>query len=125
MIVGHILDLDSRGFAPSLGAIRDIADKLLTERGAGQVGQRWPYNFVNQTDSLTTRFNRPYNRQRALCEDPKAIRAWFKLIARTRATYGIQDEDTYNFNETGFIMGVAATLKVITSSNTIGRAVVI
>lgn len=29
----------------------------------------------------------------------------------------------YNFNETGFMMGIAATLKVVTSSDTIGRAI--
>ncbi|OCK92740.1 uncharacterized protein K441DRAFT_569248 [Cenococcum geophilum 1.58] len=29
--------------------------------------------FVKRTDSLITRFNRPYDRQRALCEDPMAI----------------------------------------------------
>ena len=31
----HILDLDSRGFAPTLGAIWDMADKLLAKRAAG------------------------------------------------------------------------------------------
>ena len=75
VIVRHILDLDSQGFAPTLGAVRDMANKLLTVRGAGQVGKQWPRNFVNRTDRLTTRFNRAYDRQRALCEDPKAIRA--------------------------------------------------
>ena len=53
------------------------------------------------------------------------INAWFKLVEETRQAYGILDEDSYNFNKTGFIMGVAAILKVIISSNTIGRAVVI
>ena len=33
-ITRHILNLDTRGFAPSLGAVRDIANKLLAERGA-------------------------------------------------------------------------------------------
>jgi hypothetical protein len=74
VIVRHILELDSRGFAPSLGAVRDMADKLLTKRGAGYVGRQWPRNFINRIDSLTTRFNRPYDRQRTLCEDPKVIR---------------------------------------------------
>jgi hypothetical protein len=82
-----------------------MADKLLATRAAGQVGKNWPSNFVKRIDSLITRFNRPYDRQRALCEDPKAIRAWFKLVARTKAIYGICDKDTYNFNETSFIMG--------------------
>ena len=30
--------------------------------------------------------------------------------------YGIQDEDIYNFDETGFMMGVASTAKVVTAS---------
>jgi len=38
-IIQHILDLDSRGFAPTLDAVRDMANKLLAERDAGQVGQ--------------------------------------------------------------------------------------
>ena len=80
MIVRHILDLDLRGFAPTLGAIRDMADKLLAERGAGKVGKLWPHNSVKRTESLTTRFNRAYDRQRALCEDPTVISGWFKLV---------------------------------------------
>ena len=75
IIVRHILDLDSRGFAPTYDAVRDIANKLLAARGAGQVGQKWPRNFVKRTDSLTTRFNRLYDRQRALCKDPILIRS--------------------------------------------------
>jgi hypothetical protein len=39
VIVRHILDLDLRGFAPTLGAVRDMADKLLAERSAGKVGK--------------------------------------------------------------------------------------
>ena len=39
VIARYILDLDSRGFAPSLGTVRDIADKLLTKRSAGKVGK--------------------------------------------------------------------------------------
>ena len=38
VIVDHILDLDRRGFAPTYAAVRDMADKLLAARGAGQVG---------------------------------------------------------------------------------------
>ncbi|KAF1922400.1 uncharacterized protein M421DRAFT_44060 [Didymella exigua CBS 183.55] len=57
VIIRHILDLDTRGFAPTYDAVRDMADKLLAARGAGQVGVHWPRNFVKRTDSLTTRFN--------------------------------------------------------------------
>jgi FixJ family two-component response regulator len=38
VIVSYILDLNTRGFAPTYAAVRDIADRLLAARGAGQVG---------------------------------------------------------------------------------------
>ena len=46
-------------------------------------------------------------------------------MEETRQAYGILDEDTYNFDETGFMMGVAVTSKVVTSSDTIGRAITV
>jgi hypothetical protein len=121
VIVSHILDLDRRGFAPTYAAVRDMADKLLAARGAGQVGQKWPANFVKRTDSLTTRFNRAYDRQRALCKDSALIRQWFKLIEQTKAKYGICNEDVYNFDEAGFMMGKITTQLVVTGSERRGR----
>ena len=73
VVVKYILDLDLRGFAPTYAAVRDMANSLLAARSAGQVGVHWPRNFVKRTDSLTTRFNRAYDRQRALCEGPVLI----------------------------------------------------
>jgi hypothetical protein len=121
VIVSYILDLDQRGFAPTYAAVRDIADKLLAARSAGQVGQKWPANFVRRTDSLTTRFNQAYDRQRALCEDPVLISSWFKLVEETKAKYGICDEDVYNFDEAGFMMGKIKTQLVVTGSERRGR----
>lgn len=82
-----------------------MVDKLLATRGAGQVGQKWPANFIRRTSSLTTRFNRAYDRQRALCEDLILNKSWFELVEHTKAKYGICDEDVYNFDEAGFSMG--------------------
>lgn len=116
VIVSYILDLDQRGFAPTYAAVRDMADKLLSARGGSPVGRDWPRNFVKRTDSLTTHFNRAYNRQRALCEDPVLIRSWFELVEQTKAKYGILDEDVYNFDEAGFMMGKITTQLVVTGS---------
>jgi hypothetical protein len=98
-----------------------MADKLLAARGAGRVGVHWPRNFVKRTDSLTTRFNRAYDRQRALCEDPVLIRSWFELVEQTKAKYGICNEDVYNFDEAGFMMGKIMTQLVVTGSERRGR----
>jgi hypothetical protein len=45
VVVRHIIDLDTRGFAPTYEAVRDMADKLLAARSAGQVGVHWPRNL--------------------------------------------------------------------------------
>ncbi|RYO04880.1 hypothetical protein AA0121_g12629 [Alternaria tenuissima] len=121
VIIRHILDLDTRGFAPTYAAVRDMADKLLAARNGGRVGVNWPSTFVKRTDSLTTRFNRSYDRQRALCEDSVLIRSWFELVEQTKAKYGICDEDVYNFDEAGFMIGKITTQLVVTGSERRGR----
>jgi hypothetical protein len=98
-----------------------IGSWLLALRGEGQVGVQWPRNFVKRTDSLTTRFNRAYDRQRALCENPVLIRNWFELVEQTKLKYGILDEDVYNFDEAGFMMGKITTELVVTGSERRGR----
>ncbi|USP81395.1 hypothetical protein yc1106_08669 [Curvularia clavata] len=116
VIASHIIDLDLRGFASTYAAVRDMADKLLAARDAGQVGVYWPRNFVKRTDSLTTRFNRA-----ALYEDPVLIKSWFELVEQTKAKYGICDEDVYNFDEAGFLMGKITTQLVVTASERRGH----
>ena len=67
-------------------------------------------------------FNRKYDYRRALCEDPRAIQEWFTLVANIKAKYGILDDDTYNFDETGFMMGQISTGVVVTDAGKPGRA---
>jgi hypothetical protein len=106
-----------------------MADVLLASRGQDPppppVGKNWVSRFVNSHSQLQTTWNRKFHSQRARCEDPVKINAWFKLVQDTRNAYGIPDQDVYNFNDTGFIIGVALTLKVVTSSKTVGRATVV
>ena len=49
-------------------------------------------------------------------EDPEIIKKWFELVRNTIVKYGITDDDIFNFDETGFMMGVIATAKVIIGS---------
>ena len=51
-----------------------MADNLLAQREGTRVGVHWARNFVKRTERLTTYFNRPYDRQRALYEDPVVIK---------------------------------------------------
>ncbi|KAL0941325.1 transposase [Colletotrichum truncatum] len=115
-IVEYILDLDARSFPPRLSGVEEMANRLLVERDAPPVGKRWASNFVKRQPQLRTRFFRKYDHKRAQCEDPEVIRGWFSLVKNTIAKYGIADADIYNFDETGFMMGVIASGMVVTSA---------
>jgi hypothetical protein len=52
VIVRHILDLNARGFAPRLAAVKDIADSLLVERRCEPVGRNWAATFVKRRPEL-------------------------------------------------------------------------
>jgi hypothetical protein len=95
-----------------------MADLLLQERNpTSSVGPNWLTRFVRRHDELMSKYLRKYDHQRAKCEDPETIGKWFELVRATIAKYGIAAEDIYNFDETGFQMGVIATAKVITRSS--------
>jgi hypothetical protein len=46
-------------------------------------------------------------------------------MRNTIAKYGILKEDIYNFNETGFQIGVIATIKIVTSKERARKVVAI
>ncbi len=121
VILKHILDMDTRGYPPRLADVTAMANSLLAERDGGVVGNHWANNFVNRRPELKVKLNRRYDYKRALCEDPKVIQDWFRLVENTKAKYGITNKDTYNFDETGFQMGIISTGSVVTNSERRGR----
>jgi hypothetical protein len=62
------------------------------------------------------KFNRKYDYKRALCKDPDNIQAWFKLVGNTKAKHSILDNDIWNFDETGFIIGQICPSMVVIGS---------
>ncbi|KFY28890.1 hypothetical protein V491_00248, partial [Pseudogymnoascus sp. VKM F-3775] len=121
-VVQYILDLDTRGFAPRYTGVEDVANLLLARRNGGRVGKHWAEKFIKRQPNLKTRFNRTYDFQRALCEDSELISVWFKLVHNMRAKYGIDNSDFYNFDETGFMMGVICASIVVTHADRHGRS---
>ena len=121
-LVRYILDLDSQRFPPRLNNVRSITDLLRETRNAKPIGKQWPYTFVKRCPELKTRFLRVYDFQRTFYKDPDLINVWFYLIANIRTKYNIQDEDFYNFDETGFIMRIIYGNIVVTYVNRYNRS---
>jgi hypothetical protein len=119
-LIEWILSMDQRGLAPRSDTVRQMASLLLQKRSQDNtltVGKQWVYNFVRRHDSLQSKYTRKYDYQRAKCEDPTIVRDWFRLVRNITEKYGILEEDIYNFDETGFQMGVISTAKVITGAD--------
>jgi hypothetical protein len=115
-LIYYIKNLDAQGFTPTLRSVEDMANQLRAARGDKPVGPRWASNFVKREGELKFRLNRQCNRQRVLYNDPEVIRPWFDLVRNVKAKYSILDEDIYNFDETGFTMGVGNRVKIVTAS---------
>jgi hypothetical protein len=79
-----------------------MADSLLAEQHCKLVGQN--------------KFNQKYNYRRALCKDSEVIGDWFRLVHNMEAKYSILDKDTWNFDETGFMMGQISIGAVVVSA---------
>lgn len=129
VLISWIYSMERRGFPPYIIDVRRMAQTLIDRRGSEPskpIGKNWIYKFLTQHPELDTRLARSYDAQRAKNEDPKIINGWFERVQKTQEEYGILDEDTYNFDETGFAMGVASSgsSKVVTTA-TVGRATVI
>jgi hypothetical protein len=119
-----ILSMDSRGASPRPATVGVMANILLAARGSyppPTIGKNWPSTFINRRPELRTRFSRRYDYQRALNEDPKSIRQWFATVQSVIDENGIQPEDIYNFDETGFAMGLISSQKVVTRAEYYGR----
>jgi hypothetical protein len=107
-----------------LAYVREMANQLLAVRDGGQVGEKWASNLVRRKPELKSRLTRQRDRQRVLCSDPAVISPWFDLVQNTKRKYGILDEDTYNFDETGFTIGVAGSVRVVTASERHNRPII-
>jgi len=122
VIVQYVIELYTRAFPPRLCGVEDMANQLRRVRDAPPVGKRWAHNFVKRQPELRMRYTRRYDYQRAKCEDPKVISEWFTLVRNVKAKYGIVDDDIYNFDETGFMMGIIFAGMVVTTSDGRGKA---
>lgn len=123
-----VLSMDSRGAAPRPSTVREMANILLAARGTIPpltVGVNWASTFVKRRNELRTRFSRRYDYQRALNKNPKNIKDWFLKMQHTIEDNGIQPEDIYDLDETGFAMGLISSQKVVTRAEYYSRRAIL
>ena len=124
LLLQKVLDLVTQGLHPQCIIVEEMANTILRTKQPAQpqrIGKNWVANFIKRYPQLRSVYNRKFNYQRAVCEDPEEFRKWFEKVQKTIIEYGVVEYDTYNFDESGFMMGVISTTKVITASERKGR----
>jgi hypothetical protein len=119
-----IFSMDQRGCPPRPAHVHEMANILLAQRNPTSpptIGKNWVTKFIKRQPEIKSRYSRRYNYERAKCEDPKVIQEWFHQLSEIISQHGILEEDIFNFDETGFAMGLIATTKVVTRSNMPGK----
>ena len=120
VLLEWILSMDERGYPLKVHAVGDAAKLLLQQRvglPSASIRKNWARNFINRQPQIKSKYTRTYDHQRAQCEDPLQIQAWFRLVTNMIQKYGIACEDIYNFDETGFAIGIAGISRVVTASD--------
>ena len=104
------LEIQSWGFPPRVAQLREMAEELLqAKQDFKELGKNWTSGFLN-------RHLVPFlDQDRFLAQNRGSIQEWFDLYWSIKALHGILDEDTYNMDENGYMMGVAGSSKVVVS----------
>ena len=119
VLVKRLLDPDKRGFSIRSEFLRGMTQILLHERTqdpTAVLGINWAYSFTRRRPELSTRYNRRITYQMAKQEDPKVLKQWFETVRKAIQEHGIHEDDIWNFDETGFAMGLCTTSKVIAAT---------
>jgi hypothetical protein len=93
-----------------------MAIELLKGKGdINDLGINWTQGFLRRHPDLKSRFVPLLDKDRVVAEDPDQIQRYFELFQATKAKYNIHDDDVYNMDKKGVMMGVIAKLRVVVS----------
>jgi hypothetical protein len=78
------------------------------------VTNRWARAWITRQDDIFVRRQRHLDLNRALAHDIDGIRKWFDGFIKIILDYGINPADIWNFDETGFRIGIGKDQWIIT-----------
>ena len=113
-----LLQLCAWGWPAKIAQLRQMAIELLRAReNHTALGVNWQQHFLNLHSDLQAKHSRTLDQDRLFAENEEIFQHWFDLFLSTKQKHGILDEDIYNMDEKGFMMGVAGSAKVVISKH--------
>lgn len=112
----YMFMLHSCGTPANLETVLIAANRLLyysTGDLKSEVSVRWTKAWIKrQSEYLKGLKSKPISTQRLAAHVVEDIEGYFRAFKKCKDYWGIQDEDIYNFDETGFQIGVTSGEKV-------------
>jgi hypothetical protein len=116
----HLLMCHALGKSASIDIVIASANSVLRCIGSDKtVSRRWTKRWIiSQKDFLKTLRSKPLSFERRASHIKEDIETHFSEFDRCRRKWGIQDDDIYNFDETGCQIGIGTEGIVIVPVNT-------
>jgi len=114
--------LDKLGLPAQRELLRGAADFILranwtpasTDEKPPSVGQHWVGRFLERHPEYTLKRQKVPDLERKRAESYENLQNWFQLLQDAIAGFGIDSDDIWNFDETGFRIGTGRGQLVIT-----------
>jgi hypothetical protein len=105
--------LDKFGLPAQRELLRGAADYILLANWT-PVGQHWVSRFLKRHPEYTLKRQKVLDLERKRAEPYENLEKWFQLLQDVITDLGINTDDIWNFDETGFRIGVGRDQLVIT-----------
>jgi hypothetical protein len=119
----YIVMLHGCGTPATIETVRTATNRLLyysTGDIRKNVSYRWTKAWIKRQDAYhQTLKSKPISAKRLGSHVMEEIQEHFKAFKKCKDYWGIQDKDIYNFDETGFQIGVSSGEKVTVPKNII------
>jgi hypothetical protein len=119
-LCSYIDTLDKLGLSPRRDRIATAANSILKEGHSDKssppptIGEHWIQRFLARHPEYKIRRRRSMDIERKRAHDKTTIEQWFQSYHQALEKYGITPHDLYNFDETGFSIGVGRDQWIIT-----------
>jgi hypothetical protein len=113
-IVSFMTMLDKLDIPGNKYTIQTAANSILQARGDQPVSAKWTTRFLTRHhDKLRVKRDSPKELKRAIAEDPVEIEKWYTDYKGKLDRCGIQPEDLWNADESGFRIGIGCKQHVV------------
>jgi hypothetical protein len=120
-LVAHALRMDRNGFPMPVKALRFLAMVVRQKRDHGNTtrdsvqppGKNWPQGFYKRNTELKPRRVKAIDWKRHDHNIYDKVADWFDMIGQELANPAVLQENVYNMDETGILLSVLGSLKVL------------